>query len=229
MNECCSMHYPHESYSTNAKLKFHFFSPLQEKFKSEDAEISQRITSLSSSVEELCCAPISRRPLSSLSSSCESTESTLEVISESSNESDDEGSLGSESDNEQTFEDYCRTSVPKLGASRSNAIPLRFSEVDFDYDVSLCDPKEHCILNNLVKPPRAKSTTQLDIIHNDLTIHDMTSSQQLTTELEIVQNDTVKQDATFSQRLSTVSCNSDSILFVHRHHWPTPPTFQRPQ
>ena len=211
-------------------LNWHFisFSPLQEKFKTEDAEISQRINSLSSSVEELYCTPISHRPRS-LSSSCESTESTLEVISESSNESDDEGGLESESDNELTFEDYCRTSVPKLGVSRPNAKPLRFSEVDFDYDVPLCDPKEHCILNNLVKPPRAKSTTQLDIIRNDLTVHDMTSSQQLTAELDIAQNDFVKRDVTFSQRLSTVSCNSDSVLFVHRHHWPTPPTFQQPQ
>jgi len=135
-----------------------------------------------------------------LSSGCESSGSTLEVISESNNESDEDCNLEVESDVEQTFEDYCQKVIPKLGRTRSKMQPLRFVEVDFDCDTTLPDPKEHCILNNLIKPPRAKSTTQLDIVRNDLTKHDLK----------------------YSQRLSTVSCNSDSVLFVHRHHWPAP-------
>ena len=176
---------------------FHLFllTSLQAQLKNEDLEMSQRVNNLSSSVEELCKSPIqsaqpARPRLSELrrhsiaeamlrrpDSYC-----NLEVVQESDLESDDD---------DLSFEDYCKSYIPKVGKRESHPkvqVPS-FDEVD-----TLSDPKKDIMPNNLLKPKAKSVPAQLDIIWNDLSL-----------------------PAPQSQRLSMISCYSDSVVITGKY------------
>jgi hypothetical protein len=123
----------------------------------------------------------------------------LTVIRESSFELlDDELKDDSSSDDEQSFEDYCRTNIPKLGTTRTAAAanqPIKFSALDdVDLPAEHNDPKRYCLPNNLDLRPKSESAPQLEVVRNDLS--DSSSSS--------------------SQRWSVISTQSDSVLITSK-------------
>ena len=124
--------------------------------------------------------------------------SSLTVIRESSfelldNELEDDLS----SDDEQSFEDYCRTNIPKLGTTRAAAArqPIKFTALDdVDLPANHKDPKKYCLPNNLDLRPKSQSAPQLEVIRNDLSDSSSTSSQ----------------------RWSVISTQSDSVLITSK-------------
>jgi len=163
--------------------------------------MSQRVEDLSSSVESFYSENMSPQDQLYLSLRQEKMQRShslqyqrsslstpgLESISESSSEDEEEG-------DEQAFEDYCRRSIPLM--SRSRPTSHMSEEPGSTEDRPDIDTKEYCLLNNTVRP-KAKSTSQLNVIRNDLTRHDSAYSS--------------------SKRLSVISCVSDSVLITHKH------------
>ena len=127
---------------------------------------------------------------------------SLTVIRESSFELlDDELENDSSSDDEQSFEDYCRTNIPKLGTTRAVAVrqPIRFTALD-DVDLPIeHDPKRYCLPNNLDVRPKSESAPQLEVIRNDLSDSNSTST-----------------GSGSSQRWSVISTQSDSVLITSK-------------
>ena len=123
---------------------------------------------------------------------------SLTVIRESSfelldDELEDEGS----SDDEQSFEDYCRTNIPKLGATRATtkSKPISFPALDdVDLPASHADSKKYWLPNNLDLRPTSRSAPQLEIIKNDLSDSSSGGSSH--------------------QRWSVISVQSDSVLIT---------------
>lgn len=185
------------------------FLLLQAQLKSEDTDMSQRVDDLSSSVESFYSENMSpqdqlyfslRQEKMQRNHSLQYQRSSLstpglESISESSSEDEEEG-------DEQTFEDYCRRNIPLMSRSRPTShVSEEPGSTEGRPDI---DTKEYCLLNNTVRP-KAKSTSQLNVIRNDLTRHDSAYSS--------------------SKRLSVISCVSDSVLITHKHL----PEFQPPK
>ena len=162
--------------------------------------MSQRVEDLSSSVESLynerVPPPARVQPSTPTWLPKSSSDSSLGAIHEDRNESN------SESEDEQSFEDYCQ-GLSRMIRKPSVPCPLPFQEVDID--PSAPSPKDNCIPNNILRP-KAKSTPRLDIIRNDLS------------ECYAVER--------ADQRLSIVSCHSDSVVFTHRYRSSTHP-FER--
>ena len=153
--------------------------------------MSQRVEDLSSSVESLYnerVSPNARVQPSTpvrLMITRSSPTSSLKAIHEN--------RIDSDSEDEQSFEDYCR-GLSKMVRKVSLPCPLPFHEVDIDPLAP--SPKDHCIPNNILQP-KSKSTPRLNLVRNDLSKHDAVDRTD--------------------QRLSVVSCQSDSILFIRRH------------
>ena len=108
---------------------------------------------------------------------------------------DDQLDSDSSDDDEQTFEDYCRTNIPKLGMTRAARRPIKFTALDdVDLPAEHKDPKRYCLPNNLDVRPKSESAPQLEVIRNDLSDSSSTSSQ----------------------RWSVISTQSDSVLVTSK-------------
>ena len=124
------------------------------------------------------------------------------------------GSSDSDSDSDEgpeSFEDYCRSVLTRLGRDRPS-LSLHFSPPPgFSFpaldpqplpeEEEEVDPKRHLVLNNLVRCPTSCSAPLLDVIRNDLTLHDRPFHPAQRSH----------------QRLSVVSCLSDSVLFSSQY------------
>ena len=115
-------------------------------------------------------------------------ESSFEILDDDLSPEED-----SSSEDEQSFEDYCKMAIPKLG----NRQPMSFTALDdVDLTADEVDPKKFWLPNNLeVQRPRSNSSPQLQLIRNNLS-----------------------DDDSSKQRWSVVSVQSDSILISKRRH-----------
>ena len=121
--------------------------------------------------------------------------SGLQSISESVNESSDSEI---DEDDEQAFESCSQSSLSWANCSRPTSYSSEMQDpaATPTFAEDKINTKEYCLLNNTVKP-RARSTSQLNLITNDLS---RTGSADCT-----------------SKRLSVMS---DSVLLMHHHHLP---------
>lgn len=112
-------------------------------------DMSQRVDNLSHSVDALWSSQQSpgRRAMSHYNS-----ERTLRMIRESRLESGSLEDLGDTSDSEednQSFEDYCRTTLPLIGDRRaSNSTSAVVPSVEIVIGCVDDDPRQHCVLSN---------------------------------------------------------------------------------
>ena len=126
---------------------------------------------------------------------------SLTVIRESSFEllDDELEDHSSSSEDEQSFEDYCRTNIPKLGTTRAATTrqPIEFSAlVDITLPAEHIDPKNYCLPNNLDSKPNSQSAPQLEFIKNDLS--------------------SASGESSACQRWSVISTQSDSVLITSK-------------
>ena len=139
---------------------------LQAQLKSQDIDMSQRVDDLSSSVQDLCNQ---HRDKIHTSASTKSLTLVRESLLESlDNKSVVEVSDISDSEDEQSFEDYCRTTFTLIGDRRPSSSTINFPSVDIVVQCVDDDPKRHCLLNNRSLRPKAQSTPLLNKVHNDL-------------------------------------------------------------
>lgn len=117
--------------------------------KSQDFEMSQRVEDLSHSVDALWSSQQSpgRRAMSHFNS-----EGTLRMIQESRLESESLEDLSESSDSEednQSFEDYCRTTLPLIGDRRASNTNVVVPTVEIVIGcVDEEDPRQCCVLSN---------------------------------------------------------------------------------
>lgn len=167
-------------------------------------------------VKDSSQSPVSSSPPESLSLHHQSTtmpsnlsSGSLSVIRESSFEILDDDlpakdDSSSDDDDEQSFEDYCRANIPKLGVSHAKRQPISFSALDdVDLPAEHFDPKKYCLPNNLKVTPTSHSAPQLQLIKNDL-------------------SDSSSSHCDSNQRWSVISVQSDSVLVTGKrqlsHH-----------
>ena len=156
-------------------------------------------------------SPVSTSPPDSLSLRRQSTtmptnlsSGSLSVIRESSFEilDDDLPAVdhcsSDDDDDEESFEDYCRANVPKLGVSHASRQPISFKALDdVDLPAEHFDPKKYWLPNNLRVTPTSHSAPQLELIKNDL-------------------SDSSGSGCDSNQRWSVVSVQSDSVLVTNK-------------
>lgn len=138
----------------------------QAHLKSQDMDMSQRVDDLSSSVQSLYTQHRDKIPTSASSRSlCSVKESLYEHLD---SDSVAEVSDISDSEDEQSFEDYCKTTLPLIGDRRASSNTVNFPTVDIIVQCVDDDPKQHCLLNNRRLRPKAKSVPILNQVQNDL-------------------------------------------------------------
>lgn len=156
---------------------------LQARLRNENNDMSQRVGDLSSSVQSLCTQhkdklpPLPTLPTPSLPTHIlpthnhHSRQASLDSVKEE-DKRVVEGSDDSEDD--QSFEDYCKTVLPLIGerkqSTTSTVLPTTtFPVIDIVVQCVDDDPKQYCLLNNTSRnQPKASSTPLLNQVHNDL-------------------------------------------------------------
>jgi len=139
--------------------------------KSQDLEISQRVEDLSTSVLSLCTKQETQ------SNTCTSIRSSksLRAIKESHSESDEASEESDPEDDDQSFEEYCLTTLSLIGDRRVSTptvtatCPIQPS-VEIVIGCADEDPKNNCVLNNTpyVITRKAQSYPVVNQIQNDL-------------------------------------------------------------
>lgn len=154
--------------SDTVQSPYMFYSSLQAQLKSQDIDMTQRVDDLSCSVQDLCVQHRDKIPTSLSTTSLRSVRESLSERLD--NESVVEVSDTSDSEDEQSFEDYCRSTFSLIGDRKpSSSTTINFPSVDIVVRCVDDDPKQHCVLNNNFSlHPKSQSAPILNQVHNDL-------------------------------------------------------------
>ena len=196
-------------------------------FRNEDQELTHRVDDLASSVQEMYDGRVARpirhkvavlkshkkdRPLSAAVFSREPSPN-LQMIVESNSESED--------DDTQSYEQYCRTNVPKLGvSSKPKRTPIKYSAAAAAAAATHADTETQKLSINFAALDVSNSSSQEPQEQKKLYFPNNTVRPKVKSApvLSIVRNDLTKHDFDNSKRLSLISCKSDSVIISHDYH-----------
>ncbi len=130
------------------------FSYVQAQMKLQDFDMTQRVDDLSHSVDALWSSQQS--PGHRAMSHYTTEQCTLRMIRESRLESDsledinnsDAAASDSEEEDNQSFEDYCRTTLPLIGDRRASNLTSVMPAVEIVIGCVDEDPRQQCILSS---------------------------------------------------------------------------------